>query len=74
MAYTPELTYENACTLRRIAWASGIPMTVAINELVNAMAEQLEPANVCSRCRDKSKCNECKFNRQERKGDAHVSG
>lgn len=62
MAYTPELTYGNSCTLRRIAWASRIPMTEAINEVIEAVAEQLDHTKVCALCRDKSKCAECKFN------------
>ena len=61
MAYTPELTRENSCTLRRIAWASRIPMTEAINEVVGIVAEQLDPAKVCALCRDKSRCDRCRF-------------
>ena len=30
MAYTPKLSYQSSCTLRRIAWALNIPMTKAI--------------------------------------------
>jgi uncharacterized protein YidB (DUF937 family) len=33
MAYTPELSYESSCTLRRLAWAMGMPMTKAIEEV-----------------------------------------
>ena len=34
MAYTPELSYKHSCTLRRISWALGIPMTRAISDAV----------------------------------------
>jgi len=61
MAYTPELSYENSCTLRRIAWASHMPMTTAINEVIQAVAEQLDHKDVCASCRDKSKCDACCF-------------
>jgi hypothetical protein len=33
MAYTPELSLISFCTLRRIAWALGIPMTQAIERV-----------------------------------------
>jgi hypothetical protein len=33
VAYTPELSYQSSCTLRRIAWALGIPMTKAIERV-----------------------------------------
>jgi hypothetical protein len=34
MAYTPELSLCSSRTLRRIAWALGIPMTKAIEEVL----------------------------------------
>jgi hypothetical protein len=30
MAYTPELSLRSSCTLRRISWALGVPMTEGI--------------------------------------------
>jgi len=30
MAYTPELSMKSSCTLRRISWALGVPMTKGI--------------------------------------------
>ena len=65
MAYTPELTYENSCTLRRIAWSRRIPMTEAINAVIEAVAEQLDRNEICEMCRDKSKCRECCFNHRQ---------
>ena len=38
MAYTPELSLKSPCTLRRIAWALGIPMTQAIERVTVATA------------------------------------
>jgi len=49
MAYTPELSYEDSCTLRRIAWALG--------------GTALDSTKVCAACRDKTKCDVCVFNR-----------
>jgi hypothetical protein len=61
MAYTPELSLESSRTLRRIAWALGVPMTQAIERVFEYMPNFLDPKKVCSACRDKSKCSECLF-------------
>ena len=46
MAYTPELSLESSRTLRRIAWALGVPMTQAIERVFEYM-----PRRSCLRCR-----------------------
>ncbi len=61
MAYTPELTQENACTLRRIAWAAEIPMTRALNDIVERFTVHVEPKRVCALCRDRTRCAGCGF-------------
>jgi hypothetical protein len=61
MAYTPELTLENICTLRRIAWAAEVPMTKALNEIVERFAVKVESRTVCSLCRDRTRCSACRF-------------
>ena len=63
MAYTPELSQRSSCTLRRIAWALQIPMTKAIDMVFDYMPVVLDKNKVCEGCRDKSRCNECEFNR-----------
>ena len=65
MAYTPELSYRSSCTLRRIAWALGKPMTKTIEEVFDYLPEIMDKAAVCNNCRDKSKCNDCSFNRKD---------
>jgi hypothetical protein len=64
MAYTPELSLCSSRTLRRIAWALGIPMTQAIEEVFQYIPRILDPNKVCSACKDKSKCSECSFSRK----------
>ena len=64
MAYTPELSPEHSSTLRRIAWALQMPMTKALGEVLDYLGTTLDPAKVCSACRDKSRCTECSFKRQ----------
>ena len=61
MAYTPELTYEESCTLRRLAWAMRMPMTKAIGEVIYHVAGVVDKVKVCQACRDKTKCEKCVF-------------
>ena len=64
MSYTPELTYQDSCTLRRIAWALNLPMTKAMEKVFEYLPKILDREKVCEGCRDKSKCSECAFNSQ----------
>ena len=47
VAYTPQLSYQSSCTLRRIAWALGIPMTKAIERVFDHMPVILDKEKVC---------------------------
>jgi len=69
MAYTPELSQHHSATLRRIAWASGMPMTRSLEDIFDYLGSTLDPGKVCSACRDKTKCQSCPFNR---KGASHA--
>lgn len=61
MAYTPELSDRSSCTLRRIAWAMGVPMTEAIERVFEHIPVILDKSKVCQECRDKTRCRECAF-------------
>ncbi len=61
MAYTPELSQESSCTLRRIAWALGVPMTKAIEMVFDHITKIVDSKKVCAMCRDRSRCDECVF-------------
>jgi hypothetical protein len=63
MAYTPELSQQHSCTLRRIAWSLEMPMTQAMAHIFDYLAERIEALKVCEKCRDKTKCEDCAFNR-----------
>ena len=65
MAYTPELSFESSCTLRRIAWALDMPMTKAIEIIFGHLPHMLDPEKVCRSCRDKTKCDSCAFKKEE---------
>jgi len=55
MAYTPELSPEAAWTLRRIAWAMGVPMTEAMELVFEQLPRLLDKKKVCAGCKDKTK-------------------
>jgi hypothetical protein len=61
MAYTPELSYESSCTLRRLAWAMRLPMTKAIEEVFDYLPKIVDKKKVCEGCKDKTKCQDCSF-------------
>ena len=61
MPYTPELSTESCTTLRRIAWAAGLPMTRTINQVFELIPEVIDKQFVCAKCRDNSKCSVCGF-------------
>lgn len=61
MAYTPELSYENSCALRRIAWMLGKPMTFAMDWCFKELTKNLDAKAICQTCKDPSRCQSCKF-------------
>ena len=63
MAYTPELSAANSCTLRRIAWALDIPMTKTMEYIFDYLTEKIDPKRVCANCKDKTRCADCGFDR-----------
>ena len=68
MAYTPELSMKSSCTLRRISWALGVPMTQGIEFVFDYLPKVLDNEKVCQGCRDKSKCAECVFGLNDKNG------
>jgi len=58
MAYTPELSMRSSCTLRRLSWALGVPMTQGIEFLFEYLPQILDREKVCQGCRDRTKCAE----------------
>jgi hypothetical protein len=65
MAYTPMLNYKHSCTLRRIAWALGLPMTKAIEVVLDYVVKIIDNGKVCQSCRDKARCNNCVFDQKQ---------
>jgi hypothetical protein len=65
MAYTPELSQDYSGALRRIAWALGLPMTTALEEVIFHVGREVDHKLICEECRDKSFCDRCLFNGSE---------
>ena len=61
MAYTPELNKIYSGTIRRIAWASGLPMTEVMRDIIDYVARIIDSKKVCETCRDMSFCEICPF-------------
>ena len=61
MAYTPELSLRHSGILRRIAWAYGVPMTRAIEGVLEQTSKYIDGRKVCGACRDNSFCEGCPF-------------
>ena len=68
MAYTPELSLQSSATLRRVAWALDVPMTVAIERVFEHLPRMLDRPKVCQACRDRSKCSTCLFSPESTRG------
>jgi len=59
--YSPAVSFSACVSLRRLAWAFGLPMTKTLDQMVRLMPSQVDGASVCLACKDKSKCKFCVF-------------
>jgi len=69
MPYTPELSREAVCSLRRLAWAIGKPMTKTLEEAVYKRCKQVNREDVCASCKDHL-CDICCFKPHNSKRNA----
>lgn len=72
MAYTPKLNIEYSGLLRRIAWAFGVPMTRAIEGIIECSTKYIDVKKVCEACRDRSFCELCLF--KEKRQEVRYAG
>jgi hypothetical protein len=61
MAYTPELSSRYSGILRRIAWAYEVPMTQAIEGILDLAGSYMDGNRICNACKDRSFCRDCLF-------------
>jgi hypothetical protein len=62
--YSPQFSELATVTVRRLAWALGVSMPKAVDEMVGLLPSVVCSSVICPQCRDKSKCAVCGFNRQ----------
>ena len=65
MSYTPELSYEASCTIRRISWSLNKPKTKTIEWIFSDLVKFIPSQAICEACKDKTKCLSCSFGRKE---------
>ena len=70
MAYTPELSQKHSCTLRRVAWALGKPMTKSLEQIFDWIGETADSNKICKSCHDWSLCHECVFHKCQENSQA----
>ena len=59
--YTPKISDYACITIRRLAWALEIPMTSTMERIAKVLPTMFDPAYVCQRCKDQTKCSLCAF-------------
>ena len=59
--YTPQFSELAAVSVRRLAWSINKTMLFTVNAMVQLLPHIVDPAKVCSACKDKSKCSSCVF-------------
>jgi len=59
--YTPQFSALASVSVRRFAWAVGLPMTSAVELMVKLLPSLVQSTKVCQSCKDTTKCHGCTF-------------
>ena len=70
--YSPAIPDEHVIALKRLAWATGQPMTKTAAALIESCLAFIDPAAICAKCRDTSRCSECFFSGEITNGGARM--
>jgi hypothetical protein len=62
--YSPRFSEQAAVSVRRLAWALGLTMPKAMDQVVGLLPSLFSPGLVCPACKDNTKCQSCTFNQQ----------
>jgi hypothetical protein len=62
--YSPQFSATASVSIRRLAWALGVSMPKAIDIIVDELPSAFSPSFVCQKCKDKTKCKLCGFNKK----------
>jgi len=59
--YGPNFSEIAAVSVRRLAWAMGSNMGLAVDVMVKSLPAYINSEKVCASCKDKKKCSVCAF-------------
>jgi hypothetical protein len=59
--YSPRFSELSAVSVRRLAWALGLTMPKAVDQVVGLLPSLFPPGIVCPSCKDTTKCHACAF-------------
>jgi hypothetical protein len=62
--YSPQFSALSAISVRRLAWALGLSMPKAVDQMVGLLPSLFSPGVVCLACKDSTKCKLCTFGQQ----------
>jgi hypothetical protein len=62
--YSPQFSAVSAVSVRRLAWALGLSMPRAVDQMVGLLPSLFSPGVVCPACKDNTKCHFCAFSQQ----------
>jgi hypothetical protein len=62
--YSPRFSEQAAVSVRRLAWALGLTMPKAVDQVVGLLPSLFSPGVVCPACKDNTKCESCAFSQQ----------
>ena len=73
MVYTPRISQEESELIRRLAWGVGTYMTTTLKQVLRIMPRLVDCKEICEKCRDKSICKTCAFNRNQEHDQFHLT-
>jgi hypothetical protein len=62
--YSPQFSALSAVSVRRLAWALGLSMPKAVDQMVSLLPSLFPSGVVCLSCKDNTKCKLCAFSQQ----------
>jgi hypothetical protein len=62
--YTPQFSALATVSVRRLAWALGLTMPKAVDQMVRLLPSLFPLDTVCAACKDNTKCQACAFHQQ----------
>ena len=73
MVYTPRISKEESELLRRLAWGVETYMTTTLKQVLQIMPRLVDCKEICEKCKDKSICKTCAFNRDQEHDQIHLT-